>query len=255
MINLTDVKKYYKGLPHQVEAVHYLGNLLLRTPAKKRLNLSNPESWLRCTNYDLNWLQRQISNDTLENFADIWRNKIDVKPTYFSQLDNPIKPYVTCNSSSHAMYTDYYLRKGGKEGLGSDNEFVKRVFDAKYGGKNFKNPSVVWDIQVNVCRSFGIDMRYYWDGNLKKLQQELKKGVSCINIYHKGNSKATRGGGHVILAIDYVPGRGYLVADPFGSRRGNYTDRNNGFYWISESEFSWAWQGCRTVFKGYLNYT
>lgn len=250
MINLTEVKKYYTGLPHQKEAIHFLGNLLLDTPAKKRLNITSPDSWISNSNTDLEWLQLQLSSDTLENFTDIWRQKKDIQPSYFSQRDNKILPLVTCNSSSHAMYTDYYLRLNGKQGLGGDDEFVRRVFDSKYGGKSFNNPSVVWDVQVNVCRSFGVITKYYWDGNLPKLHKSLKEGVSCINIYHNGNSKVSRSGGHVILAIDYVPGRGYLVADPFGNRAGNYSDRNNGMYWFSESEFSWRWQGCRTEFKG-----
>lgn len=250
MIKLVDVKRYYKNLPHQQEAVRYLGGLLLKTPAADSLDLNDEDDLLTLEDEDLVWLQKQISHATLAKFAEIWRNEIpSLEPIYFSQRDNSIKPYVTCNSSSHAMLTDYYLRASGRKGLSNDETYLRRVFGGKYG-RYGSNPSVSWDIQERVAKSFGIGVKYHWDSNEKALREELENGVSCVNIYHKGNNSRNRGGGHVILAVDYSPEKGYFVFDPFGYRCGHYTKSNVGKYWIPQSEWDWRWQGCRTKFIG-----
>ncbi len=249
-INLLDVKKYYKEEPHQLEAVDFLGGLLLKTPAAEKLGLLVSTDFLELEDEELEWLQKQISKATLDKFATIWRKEFDfITPTYFSQRDNSIKPYVTCNSSSHAMLVDYYLRANGKPGLNSDEKYLQRVFSGRYG-RYGSNPSVSWDIQVNVCRSFGVLVKYSWDSKMDELIKELEKGVACVNIWHKGTNRSTRGGGHVILAVDYDPEKGVLVFDPFGTKCGNYAIKGTGKYWISPEEWAWRWQGNRTIFLG-----
>ena len=77
-ILLTDAKKYYKELPHQNKAVEYLGNLLLKTPAKHRLGLEAIKDWIHLEDSALQWLQRQISKATLETFAILYRGEVQL---------------------------------------------------------------------------------------------------------------------------------------------------------------------------------
>lgn len=235
LINLKDVKKYYIGLPHQKAAVSWLGSLLLNTPAKERLNLTDETSWLNCTSDKLEWLQTQISAKTLEKFATLWRLPVNTQGQdiqLFSQRDNSILPYVTCSSSSHAMYVDHQLRRKGKSGLSSDEGYLRRVFSGKYG-KYGNNPSVSWDIQTNVCRSYGIESKYVWNSDLTGLAREVEEnGSSVINIYHKGTNRRNRGGGHVVLLAG-MSKDSVLIHDPYGTRPPNYDLKNVGTKYTS----------------------
>lgn len=258
-ISFLDVRKYNKSLPHQVEAIKYLGTLLLRTPAGSKLGLVTPEDWIKVTSdEDLQWLQKQISQPTLEKFTSLWRaenfrydeNKFkDIEPKEFSQRDNPIKPLTSCNSSAHAMFTDFNLRNNGKAGLNNDDDYVRRVYSGKYG-TYAQNNSMSWDVQVNVCRSFGVKAQYTNEGKAA-LIAELKKGNVCpLNIWHRGTNKASRSGGHVVLGADYDEAKGFLIYDPFGSRPPQYSDTKNGIYWMREVEFNFRFQGIFTRFLG-----
>lgn len=74
-ILLINVKQFYSGLPHQKKAVDFLGNLLANTPAKNILGLDNPNDWIKMSDAKLEWLQRQISDKTLNKFVEIWRDE------------------------------------------------------------------------------------------------------------------------------------------------------------------------------------
>lgn len=254
-ILLTDAKKYYKELPHQKSAVDYLGSLLLKTQAAKTLDLKSTTDWIEKNDTQLYWLGLQLSKDTLTKFGLMYRNDPssstqELKAKYFSQRDNSIKPYVTCNSSSHSMFIDYYLRKNNKPGLTSDEEVLKKVFSGKYGTYG-TNPSVSWDIQINVAKSFGINCKYSNEGKAALIKILNKGGVCPLNIYHKGTNKNTRGGGHIIVALDYDKYKGFYIHDPYGNRPPNYNSLE-GKYWMLESEFDWRFQGLFTKFLGLL---
>jgi hypothetical protein len=250
-ILLTDAKKYYKQLPHQKEAVRYLGVLLLSTKAASILNLQNEYDWITKNDAELYWLGLQISKETINKFALLYRNSatstsIELQVKYFSQLDNSIKPFVTCNSSSHAMFIDYYLRQNGYEGLKSDEEVIKKVFSGKYGSYG-NNPSVSWDIQINVAKSFNINCKYSNQGKSALIKILNEGGICPLNIFHKGTSRSNRGGGHIIVALDYDKVRGFFIHDPYGCRPPTYKSKE-GKYWMSESEFDWRFQGLFTMF-------
>lgn len=251
-ISFLDCKKYYKELPHQVEAVTYLGEILLKTPARARLGLSTPVSWINISDEHLIWLQRQISPKTINKFASLWRADkrapINKHINYFSQRDNKINWAISCNSSSHSMYTDFILRKFGKPGLNTDDEFVRRVYSGKYG-KYSRNNSASWDIVHRVCRSFGVYCKYSNRGKLALIQEIKRNGISCTNIYHKGTGRRTRAGGHVICVVDYDKDKGFLFYDPWGSKPSNgYINKTQGVYWMTNNEFSWRHQGIHTEF-------
>lgn len=251
LVKFTDVAKYYKGLPHQKNAVNFLGDLLLNTPAAGKLGLEDSEDWLALEVDELEWLQRQISNPTLQKFTDIWRKKNIITPKRFNQRDNPIKPYVTCNSSAHAMVADFYLRRGGRPGLTDDADWVRKVFSGNYGGRGKSNPSVIWDVQKAVAKSYKVNLQWQWNSDYMGLLEELDGGVSAINIWHKGSRPNNKRGGHVIMAVDKTS-KGILVHDPFGSRPPYYKDTKNGIYTIGFDEFKWRWQGAWTKFKGLI---
>lgn len=224
LLDLVNVKKFYADLPHQKVAVSWLGDILLNTPAKDRLNLSDSLSILKCTDEQLQWLQNQISRATLERFTKLWRLPVhtqSVDIALFSQRDNSVLPYTTCSSSAHAMYTDHQLRRKGQSGLDNDEGFLRRVFSGRYG-KYGRNPSVSWDIQTNVCKSYGVNSRYQWDSDLTGLMAEVdKNGSSVINIYHKGYTRRDRGGGHVVLVAG-IDNKEVIIHDPYGSRPPQY---------------------------------
>ena len=89
IIYLINIKKYYRGLPHQKEAVEYLGNLLLSTPAKVKFNLIDADDWLKLSNEDLQWLQKQISEQTLTQVSNRWRKStVKSKPINKSTVIN-----------------------------------------------------------------------------------------------------------------------------------------------------------------------
>jgi hypothetical protein len=252
LISLVNAKKYYKYLPHQIEAIEYLGKLLLSTPAAKTLQLINSLDWIRRNDTQLLWLELQLSKTTLEKFALLYRNSIissseELQVKYYSQRDNSIKPLVTCNSSSHAMFIDYYLRKNNLKGLNTDNQVIDKVFSGKYGTYG-SNSSVSWDVQVNVAKSFGINCKYSNKGKQSIIDILSKGGICPFNIYQKGTTKFNRGGGHVVVGVDYDKSKGFYIYDPYGSRPPSYSQPSQGKYWMSEQEFNWRHGGIHTVF-------
>lgn len=250
-ISLIDCKRYYEGLPHQKGAVEWMGTILLNTPAKSKLGLTTRSSWLNMCDPDLEWLQKQISQPTLDNFAKRWRNQslsnVVVTPKAFSQRDNSINPDVSCNSTAHAMLVDYHLRKRGLLGFRDDEDFLKRVYSGNYG-KFGSNNSLSWDVQMAVCNSYGVRARYSNEG-LDEVKNEIKKnGVTCVNIFHKGSTPQTRSGGHVILLAGYDEvNKLFRIHDPWGARPSDgYQDKKLLKYDMPESEMRWRFQGIHT---------
>lgn len=254
-IQLIDCKTFFKNLPHQIIAIDYLGELLLKTPAASKLHLINKQDWIKLNDVDLIWLQKQITLSTLSRFAVLYRSdsksSLDsIKTKYFSQRDNKINWAVSCNSSSHAMYVDYFLRLNGRPGLSNDDDFISRVYSNKYGSYG-RNNSLSWDLVHRVCYSFGVHCKYV-NFTKKLLIHSLLKDnyITCVNIFHKGLSRSSRSGGHVIVLADYLPDtKQFLVYDPWGSQpSNNYLNKSNGIYYMPESEFDWRWQGIYTEF-------
>jgi len=204
----NDVRKYYGGYEHQDQALAYL--------------------------------DEAIDLAVLETMRRIWRKHF----TYFSQRDNLINPYVSCNSSSHAMLVDFMLRKNRRGSLANDNEYVSKVYSGNYGTYG-KNNSVSWDIQMKVVGSYGIKCRYNNKGK-EALISYLHKGyIAPANFKHKGRLKSPFGG-HVAVVVDFDEDRGFLIADPFGSPMPTYVNHECGYYWMSEKEFDARTQGLFT---------
>ena len=188
----------------------------------------------------LKYLEYAIEPNTLETFKRIWRKHFN----RFSQRDNLINPYVSCNASSHAMLVDFLLRKHKRGSLASDNEYVAKVYSGDYG-KYGSNNSVSWDIQLRVVRSYGFDVEYTSAGKESLIDYLLDGYIAPCNFKHKG-SLSHPFGGHVVVAVDYDPRLGFLITDPFGSPMPTYKNKWDLDYWITEKEFDARTQGIFT---------
>lgn len=255
LILLTDAKKYYKNLAHQIQAIEYLGDLLLDTPASSKLKLKASKDWINLEDKDLIWLQQQVSPETINKFGILYRGAVVSIPSiqlkHYSQLNNYRNQYNSCNSSSHAMFVDYVLRVHNKQGLKNDDEYLQKVYSGKYGVYG-TNSSVSWDVQCNVVRSYGIKCKYI-SGNKVELIKNITELnlVAPANFAHKGSLQST-GGGHVVVLADYDKVKGFLIYDPYGKRMPDYTNQKEGegIYWMSEKEFDIRHQGIWTQFLG-----
>lgn len=255
LISLTDAKKYYKSLAHQIVAIEYLGDLLLVTPAAKKLNLKSNKDWIELKEEDLVWLQKQLSVSTVDKFGVLFRGGVVATPEYqlkhYSQLNNYRNQYNSCNSSSHAMFTNYILLVNNKKGLTGDDEYLKRVYSGKYGIYG-TNSSVSWDVQCNVVRSYGINCKYISGDKAGLIKQITELNlVAPVNFAHKGPLNSPSGG-HVTVAADYDKAKGFLIYDPYGYRMPDYTKQKEGegIYWMTEKEFNARHQGIWTKYLG-----
>ena len=255
LISLVDAKKYYKSLAHQIVAVEYLGDLLLKTPAAKKLNLKNSNDWITLKDEDLQWLQLQLSSTTVDKFGVLYRGAVVASPEvqlkHYSQLNNYRNQYNSCNSSSHAMFTNYILLVNNKKGLSGDDEYLKKVYSGKYGIYG-TNSSVSWDVQINVVKSYGINCKYISGDKQGLIKQVTELNlVAPANFAHKGPS-TNPSGGHVVVIADYNKSKGFLIYDPYGYRMPDYVKQKEGegIYWMTEKEFNSRHQGIWTKYLG-----
>lgn len=263
-ISLIKVKEHYKGLPHQQEAVEYLGNLLIHTPAKQRLGMTNSSDWLKASPLWLEWLQRQITDRTLEKFAEIWRgesnkDKVEVSTdkdkiiedtrehVYYIQLDNNKKPYSVCNSVAHAMMLKYLKPEALGNDSNADQAYVNRVLAGEFGRKGYRNPSIYWDVQAAGMKAHGINVRINTNHDRSGLEAQVAKGIPTpVNIAYKSS-------GHVICLVG-VDDTHFQVFDPYGEMdyvSGVYIRFTNqqfdsGKYRVSKKGFYRRWQSVYT---------
>ncbi len=234
-LDLSKIGVYYKQLKHQDAAIAWLemqlskygfGNVrLLELPIQSLVNL-----------------QEKIGKKTMQNFTDQWRadsvsteERTSHLAQYFSQIDNPILPFTTCNSSANAML----LKTLKPTAIADDAEYVRKVF--AYGAKSgFKgNVSIYHSIHTKILDDYGLKTEWRCDLNAKRLSEELQHAPMVVNILHKGaistnkDSRSCLGGGHMILlhtiTNDAVPKIKYH--DPFGAfdwQGGVYSDRAIG---------------------------
>jgi len=175
-INLIDAAKFYKELQHQKDA------------------------W--------NWLQGQVTPETLESFAAKYRTadmltdkKLNVP--YFYQLDNQSGTgYRECFSSSCAMLAAYYDK------VKTDDEYNK--IRAKYGDTTDGNS------QLKALQSLGLNAKFITNGNAALLENEIRNNrpVAVGWLHHGAVSKPT-GGGHWTCCIGFTADS-FIFNDPNG---------------------------------------
>ena len=130
-----------------------------------------------------------------------------LKVPYYSQRDNQVEWWRTCNSSSHAM-----LIEGLKPGtLSGDDDYIQ----------NHVNPigdTTDWNVHTHCLKRFGITSEYRQDLNFADLEASLaKKYPIVIGVLHHGTMSAPSGG-HCILIIGMDKANGLFIAnDPWGN--------------------------------------
>lgn len=168
---------------------------------------------------------------------------------FFPQTDNKwlnsnFTPDNTCNSSSCAMYGNYFL---GDHVIPSDDFYINQVL--QYG------LSTDHEAQTKALKSLGVNSVFLYDATWADLKAELKKGhPSVVGFYHRG-SRQNPTGGHVACVLA-VSDHDITVNDPYGSLLDGYTsDVYNGervTYPRAEFEPRWLPEGPRSGFMRIL---
>lgn len=167
-----------------------------------------------------------------------------VAPT-LSQRDNKFQPHRTCNTSSNAMYLQFYAQlipeRAGQ--VIDDDDFLDSVMK--------RGDTTVHDVQTRSLKAWGLNSNWNTDRNMTRVKKMTTEGMpTVVNILHRGvvNGKGARAlrGGHVIVLRYYDANtKKFTVADPYGSLASGY--RNTGIeagnYEITEAEFRSRWQG------------
>jgi len=204
-IKLLDAAKYFTNLEHQTKA------------------------W--------EWLQGEVSPETLELFSTKYRATLSTKSNplpviYMSQRDNYRDASRTCFSSSCAMFLKYLKPNSIK----TDDDYLRVVFS--YGDSTDSN------VQLKALEHFGLNASFKVNGNqaLIKTQIDNNKPVPCGFLHH-GNVKNPSGGGHWLCIIGYDK-TGYIVNDPWGNIdlvNGTYSDTNGAKLHYSYENFTPRW--------------
>jgi hypothetical protein len=181
-----------------------------------------------------NWLQEQLTETELEEFAGLYRAAPALKPsnplmvTYFSQRDNASgQGNRECFSSSCAMVAAYYGKVKG------DDEY--NVIRARFGDTTNA------DAQVKALQSLGLKASFITDGTEALLQNEIKEGRPvAVGWLHYGPSSAPIGGGHWSVVVGFNS-QAYIHNDPFGKANiinGGYLSASGGNN-VSYSKTNW----------------
>ncbi len=209
-IQLMDVFKYYRQLPHQ--------------------------------NLAIAWFQRQLPADILAEFARRWRDnpnpvttstvpptvptllvepsgatntqkvaevpslktdKVQLQVPYLSQLDNLTNPGGTCNVTSVAMCMAYF----GHPIRNSQNEQLEDELN-QYCSANGLDRHSPADL-AKVLRAYGYKDDFQSNAKWEDVKQWLNQGNPCIVHGYFTSS------GHIITIIGYNQ-TGWIVNDPYG---------------------------------------
>lgn len=171
-----------------------------------------------------NWLQEQLTEAELEDFAELYRAAPASKSSnpllvpYFSQRDNASgQGNRECFSSSCAMVAAYYGKVKG------DDEY--NVIRARFGDTTSA------DAQVKALQSLGLKASFITDGTEALLQNEIKAGRPvAVGWLHHGSASAPTGGGHWSVVVGFNS-QAYIHMDPFGTADmvgGGYISANHG---------------------------
>jgi hypothetical protein len=171
-----------------------------------------------------NWLQEQLTEAELKEFAELYRAAPASKPfnplivPYFSQRDNASgQGGRECFSSSCAMVAAYYGKVKG------DDEY--NVIRARFGDTTNA------DAQVKALQSLGLKASFITDGTETLLQNEIKEGRPVpVGWLHHGSASAPSGGGHWSVAVGFNS-QAYIHNDPYGRANiinGGYLSANGG---------------------------
>ena len=204
-----------------------LNKLMKQHSPSSSIRLSSAAKYYEEASHQLaawNWLQEQLTEAELEEFAELYRAAPAAKPSnpllvpYFNQRDNTSgQGSRECFSSSCAMVAAYY----GK--VKSDDEY--NVIRARFGDTTNA------DAQVKALQSLGLKASFITDGTETLLQDEIKEGRPvAVGWLHHGPSNAPIGGGHWSVVVGFN-NQAYIHNDPFGKANiinGGYLSASGG---------------------------
>lgn len=180
-----DFWTYYRGEPHQIDAVHELYKALA-TSAPSALEDTAP--WVRT-------YRTKPQPDT--------PNPLPVP--FFDQKDNGPEGWRQCQTSSIAMCLAYLKVPG----IHDDVDYLRYV--NKYGDTTLQSS------HQQALNELKIPHRFRTDMNRDDLLSEIDKGFPvAIGVLHHGPVTAPSGGGHYLVVRGYTKDHA-LVHDPFGS--------------------------------------
>lgn len=204
-----------------------LSKLMKQHSPSSSIRLSSAAKYYEEASHQLaawNWLQEQLTEAELEEFAELYRAAPAAKPSnplmvpYFSQRDNASgQGNRECFSSSCAMVAAYYGKVKG------DDEY--NVIRARFGDTTNA------DAQVKALQSLGLKASFITDGTETLLQDEIKEGRPvAVGWLHHGSTNAPIGGGHWSVVIGFN-NQAYIHHDPFGKAdivNGGYLSASGG---------------------------
>ena len=163
--------------------------------------------------------------------------EIKLPVPYFSQRDNEIDPYRTCNTSSCAMAAKYL----GANITGDDDYYQQYV--VKYGDTTDHG------VQTQALTDLGIKSTWNTSLSLEDLDRSLASGLPIVvGILHHGPLEAPSGGGHMIVVIGRTASGDYIVNDPYGDLLDGYATEEGGglTYPRDVMEARWTVDGPKT---------
>jgi lysozyme family protein len=251
---LVDVAEYYDRKPHQIAALQWLQS---QTPDGVLDKFKDEYSPSIATSGSV--AMAPIVSDTTKFSTDFATEQYKIlcqhaksgvanlatKTSYYSQRDNYTQSQRTCNSSASAMLLDWWLRASGQEGLGGDDEYLRRLL--AIGGTIYHENQTAL-IEQYGFKSTWLDSDVPTQTDFDRVDGLLDNGFPVtVNISHRGTNSAPTGG-HVILLIARRKSEGtYIANDPYGTLSSGYENTNGRFSLISRSSFRARWQGGHRV--------
>ncbi|PZU97146.1 MAG: hypothetical protein DCE90_08420 [Pseudanabaena sp.] len=130
---------------------------------------------------------------------------------YFSQLDNPRDPFVTCNVTSIAMVLAFYGQRSRNPRQQLEDELYQWVID-RYG----RQARTDNDVLQKLYNAYGYKGNFATSRTWTQINQEiLANRPVVIGGYFTH-------GGHIITIIGFDE-RGYIVHDPYGNALTGYS--------------------------------
>ncbi len=132
---------------------------------------------------------------------------------YFTQRDNKVDSWRTCNTSSCAMAAKYLGAK-----ISGDDDYYQYVI--KYGDSTDHNAQTKALQDVHIQSTWSVTLDF------DDLDKSLATGLPIvIGILHRGPLEAPSGG-HIIVVIGRTAEGNYIVNDPYGSVLDDYNTEN-----------------------------
>ena len=210
-----------------------------------------------------NWLQEQLTEPQVVEFAELFRADPPVKEPLRPPATNPLTgfPYFSqvssdgsdgaegwrqCQTSAIAMCLAYLKVKG----INDDTDYLKVV--QRYGDTTFQTTHQL------ALKALGVRARFVKNCSASQLQAELRGGLpAALGYLHRGPVGAPSGGGHWLACYGFTP-HGWVVHDPQGTcdlvnggfaqqggssgKAQRYSYKNFNPRWLVEGQASgWAW--------------